>query len=147
MVPLGTTTMVGENLTESGGPPYRPFGKSMCFLPNSRASMDQAPGPTIAKTAPRTRLDDSDPWIARMREIPRESDPHLNDGCQRSCHWSPQTDQKKYPRNHSDDLQDDDGHRRRCKNAGDPKVDEQTARKQPQEQKTQAGPTTRERRK
>ena len=25
----------------------------MCFLPNSRASMDQAPGPTIAKTAPR----------------------------------------------------------------------------------------------
>jgi len=26
----------------------------MCFLPNSRASMDQAPGPTIARTAPRT---------------------------------------------------------------------------------------------
>jgi len=27
---------------------------SMRFLPKSRASMDQAPGPTIAKTAPRT---------------------------------------------------------------------------------------------
>jgi len=27
---------------------------SMRFLPNRRASMDQAPGPTIAKTAPRT---------------------------------------------------------------------------------------------
>ncbi len=26
----------------------------MCFLPKSRASMDQAPGPTIAKLAPRT---------------------------------------------------------------------------------------------
>jgi hypothetical protein len=26
----------------------------MCFRPKSRASMDQAPGPTIAKTAPRT---------------------------------------------------------------------------------------------
>src|SRR6266478_9932108 len=26
----------------------------MRFLPKSRASMDQAPGPTIAKTAPRT---------------------------------------------------------------------------------------------
>ena len=26
----------------------------MCFLPKSRASMDQAPGPTIAKAAPRT---------------------------------------------------------------------------------------------
>lgn len=25
----------------------------MCFLPNSRASIDQAPGPTIAKVAPR----------------------------------------------------------------------------------------------
>jgi hypothetical protein len=25
----------------------------MCFLPNSRASMDQAPGPIIAKVAPR----------------------------------------------------------------------------------------------
>jgi hypothetical protein len=26
----------------------------MCFLPKSRASMDQAPGPTIARMAPRT---------------------------------------------------------------------------------------------
>ena len=26
----------------------------MCFRPKSRASMDQAPGPTIAKLAPRT---------------------------------------------------------------------------------------------
>ena len=25
----------------------------MCFLPNSRASIDQAPGPTIARVAPR----------------------------------------------------------------------------------------------
>ena len=25
----------------------------MCFLPNSRASIDQAPGPIIAKVAPR----------------------------------------------------------------------------------------------
>ena len=28
----------------------------MCFLPKSRASMDQAPGPTIAKIAPSTAI-------------------------------------------------------------------------------------------
>ena len=92
------------------------------------------------------RLCDGCPWIARMREIPRESDPHFNDGRQRSRDWSPQTDQNKYPRNGSDDLQDG-RHQRRCfKQAGDPKMDERTARKHSQEQKTYAWPTARERR-
>jgi len=50
------------------------------------------------------RLYDGNPWIARMREIPRESDPHPNDGCQRSRHWGPETDQKEYPRADSDGL-------------------------------------------
>jgi hypothetical protein len=47
MVRFGSTTNGGEK-------PYRRSGKLMCFLPKRRASMDQAPGPTIAKTAPRT---------------------------------------------------------------------------------------------
>ena len=47
MVPLSTTTMVVQK-------PHQRSGKLTYFLPKSRASMDQAPGPTIAKTAPRT---------------------------------------------------------------------------------------------
>lgn len=80
-----------------------------------------------------------------MRDVP-ESDPHFNDGCQRSRHWSPQTDQKKYPRNGSIDLQDGRYQRRLIKQVGDPKMDERSGRKHSQEQKTYAWPTTRERR-
>src|ERR1700679_566923 len=55
MVRLGTTTKGGgEPLPKGGGNPYRPSGKSMCFLPKRRASMDQAPGPIIARAAART---------------------------------------------------------------------------------------------
>jgi len=67
-----------------------------------------------------------------MGGIPRVSDPRLNDGCQRSRHWSPQTDQKKYPRNGSNDLQDDDRHRGGRERAGDPELYKRNGRKQPQ---------------
>jgi len=46
MVRFGSTTKGGEKR-------YRRSGKSMCFLPKSLASMDQAPGPIIARAAPR----------------------------------------------------------------------------------------------
>jgi len=58
------------------------------------------------------RLYDGNPWIAGMREKPRESDRHFSDSCQRSRHRRPQTNQKKYPRADSDDLQDDCRRRR-----------------------------------
>jgi len=92
------------------------------------------------------RLYDGNPWIAGMRGIPRVSDPHFNDGRQRSRHWSPQTDQKKNPSSGSNDLQDGRRQRRCFKQVGDPKMDERSARKHSQEQKTYAWPTTRERR-
>jgi hypothetical protein len=53
----GATTLEGERMvpimTEAAGVCFYGSRMSMCFLPKSRASMDQAPGPTIAKTAPR----------------------------------------------------------------------------------------------
>jgi hypothetical protein len=68
-------------------------------------------------------LYDGNPWIARMRGIPRESDPHLNDRCERSRQWGPQTDQEKYPGADSDDLQDDCREQRCFTQIGDPKID------------------------
>ena len=47
MVRPGTTTEGGEK-------PYRRSRKLTCFLPKSRASMDHAPGPIIARAAART---------------------------------------------------------------------------------------------
>jgi hypothetical protein len=47
----------------------------------------------------------------------------------------------------SDDLQDDDRQRRRFKHAGDSEMDQDNGCKQPQQQKTYAGPTTGKRRK
>lgn len=47
MVRFGTTTNRGEKS-------YRRSRKSTCFLPKRRASMDQEPGPIIARAAART---------------------------------------------------------------------------------------------
>ena len=68
-------------------------------------------------------LYDGNPRIAGMREISRESDPNLHDGSQRSRHRGPQTDEKKYSRTDSDDLQDDCRERWRFTQADDPKTD------------------------
>ena len=92
------------------------------------------------------RLYNGNPRIAGMRGILQASDPNLNDGCKRSRHWSPQTDQKKYSRADSDRLQDDHRQRSLFTQVGDPKIEERSPRKQPLEQKTYAGPTIRERR-
>ncbi len=128
MVPLGITTKGLENL---------PAFWEIDVLPAEEAGID-GPGARSDHRQHGTedRLRYESPWIARMREIPRESDPHFSDGRQRSRHRGPQTDQKKYPRNGSTDLQDR-RHQRRCfKKVGDPKMDERNARKHPQEQKT-----------
>ena len=104
MVPLSTTTKGGETLSGRSGKTLPAFSK-IDVLPAEEAGID---GPGARSDHRQSRAEDrlyhSNPWIARMREIPRESDPYLNDGCQRSCHGSPQTDQKKYPRNGSNDL-------------------------------------------
>jgi len=92
------------------------------------------------------RLYDGHPWIARLREKPRSGDPDLDDGCQRSRHGGPQTDQKKDPRTDPDDFRNDGSHRRCRRHAGDPEIDQPNGRKHPQEQKTYAGPTISERR-
>jgi hypothetical protein len=140
MVPLGTTTKVGvETLTERAGKPLPAFWK-IDVLPAEEPGIN---GPGAGSDHRQSRAEDrqydGNPWIAGMRGITRVSDPRLNDGRQRSRHWSPQTDQKKYPRNGSNDLQG-------FKQVGDPKMDERNARKHSQEQKTYAWPTTRERR-
>jgi len=75
------------------------------------------------------------------------SDAHFHNGCNRSCHRSPQTDQKEYPRTDSDDLQDDRRQLRCFTHAGDPKMDQCGACEQPQKQETEAGPTVSEARK
>jgi hypothetical protein len=93
------------------------------------------------------RLWDGNARIAGMEEIPREGDPDLYDGCQPSRHRGPQADYKKYAGADSDDLQEEHGQRRRRSHAGDPKMDERYARKQPQKQKSDAGPTVSEVRK
>jgi hypothetical protein len=69
------------------------------------------------------RLQDGNPWIVRMREVPHQGNANLNGGCQGSRQWSPQTDQKKYPRADSDGLQDDCRQRRVLTQIGDPKMD------------------------
>ena len=72
----------------------------MCFLPNSRASMDQAPGPIIAKVAPRaasTMGINGSPGrenaihISTMVTVAPASGVH-------------KTGEKKYPRPYPDDL-------------------------------------------
>ena len=75
------------------------------------------------------RLQNGNPWIARMREKPQKSNAHLSDGCHRSRHWGPQTGQKKHPRADSDDLQDGCRQQRRFTQVGDPKMNERNARK------------------
>lgn len=52
----------------------------MCFRPKSRASMDHAPGPTIAKLAPRT----ASPVGIQGSPGVRERDPQFNNSHQRS---------------------------------------------------------------
>ena len=73
-------------------------------------------------------LSNGNPRIAGMREIPRQGDPDLHDGCQHSRHWSPQTDQKEYPGGDPDDLQDDYRQRECFTQVGDPKMDERCGR-------------------
>ena len=73
------------------------------------------------------RLYDGNPWVAGMREIPQNGDRHLDDGCERSRDWSPQTDQKKYPGADSDDFQDGCQQRRCFTQLGDPKMDQRSA--------------------
>ena len=118
----------------------------MRFLPKSRASMDQAPGPTIAKTAPRT-------------------------ACMMAIHGSPECEKYREKAIHTltmaASVPATGVHKptRRsipapipmiCRTtivnggasqqAGDPKMDQRSGRKQPQEQKTYAGPTIAKRR-
>ena len=75
----------------------------MCFLPKSRASIDQAPGPIIAKVAPRAA---SMMGIHGSPGCEKESDPRFNDYYQRSDHGSPQTDKEKRPRTNCNELGD-----------------------------------------
>jgi hypothetical protein len=93
------------------------------------------------------RLSDGNPWIAGMREKSRESDPNSRDGSKRSHHRGPETDQKKYSRTDSDDLQDARRQLGCLTHAGDAKMDQRSACKHPQKQKTEAGPTVSEARK
>ena len=93
------------------------------------------------------RLYEGNPWIAGMRDISRESDPNLHDGRERTRHRGPETDQKKYSRTDSDDLQDDRRQLRCFTHAGDSKTDQRNGCKQPQKQKADAGPTVSEARK
>ena len=51
------------------------------------------------------RLSDRNPWVAGMRKVTREGDPDFHDGCQRSRHQGPETDQKEYPGSNSNHLQ------------------------------------------
>ena len=139
MVPLSTTTKGGrKNLTA--------FWK-IDVLPAKEAGID---GPGARSYHRQSRAQGSqyggNPGIARMRGIPRDSDPYLNDGCQRSCHWSPQTDEKKYPHSGSNDLEHGRRQRGCFKQAGDREVDERGRGKQPQKKKTYAWPTASERR-
>jgi hypothetical protein len=146
MVRFGSTTNGEGTLTGRWGKPLPVFWK-IEVLPAEEPGIDRpGAGSDHRQNGAEDGRYDGNPGIAGMQEILRESDPHFNDGRQHSRHWGTQTDQKKYPRNNSDDLQDNDGHRRRCKNADDPKMDERNARKHSQEQKTYAWPTTRERR-
>jgi hypothetical protein len=69
--------------------------------------------PDHRQNGAKDRLYDGNPWIAGMREKRRARDRHFSDSCQRSRHRGPQTDQEKYPRADSNDLQGDYRQRRR----------------------------------
>jgi hypothetical protein len=81
----------------------------MCFLPNRRASIDQAPGPIIAKVAPRIAWHQGNQWIADTRE----NNPQLNNGNEHSPDWGPQTDEEKNPSASPNDVRSDQ-HKLRC---------------------------------
>jgi hypothetical protein len=75
----------------------------MRFLPNSRASIDQAPGPIIARLAPRTTSVRGKQGIADTRQ----KDPQFNNSNEHSCYWSPQADEEKHASARCDDVRSD----------------------------------------
>lgn len=92
--------------------------------------MDQPPGPTIARTAPRTA------GIIRV---------HGSPACEKYRKIAIQTvTMAAIVSADSDDLQDDRRQGGCCKHAGDAKMNERSACKQPQKQKAGASPTVRE---
>jgi hypothetical protein len=72
----------------------------------------------------------------------RESTPHLDDGYKRSRYRGPQTDEKKYRRNGSDDWRK----LKRLIKGGAPMMNQDSGGKQPQQQQTSAGPAVSKRR-
>ena len=118
----------------------------MRFLPKSRASMDQAPGPTIAKTAPRTACTTGihgSPECEKNREKAIHT---LTMAASVPATGVHKPTRRSIPAPAPMICRTTDRQRRCFKHAGDSKMDQRSARKQPQEQKTYAWPTTRERR-
>ena len=83
MVRFGHTTNGGEKT-------LLPAFPKNDVLPAEEAGIDgPGAGPDHSQSGGQDRLHDGNPGIARMREIQRQSDPHFNDGRQRSRHRTP----------------------------------------------------------